>query len=138
MEESDVEEENHIWSSVAREEVWFLLRRLQCVVCNEICRLERVLLRPFSCVPIRCVGGCGRMLGSGLVEEGLKVLVDWTKIGRGKVCAGWYRSPLQIESLTWCYGGIHGFSGCHSRSYDQMEPGFRGSRLSRYWGAKTR
>ena len=76
MEESGVEEENHICSSVALEEVWFSLRRLQCVVGNGICHLERVLLRPFSCAPTRCVDGCGRMLGNGPAEEGLKVLVD--------------------------------------------------------------
>ena len=137
-EESGFEVVIRIWPSAAREEAWFSHHRLQCVVGNETCRWGRALLHPVSCVPTRYVGGCGRMRGNGLVEEGLEVLVDWTKIDCREVWGGWCRSLRRIESRTWCYGGIHGFSGYHSRSYDQMELDFRGSHLSRYWGAATR
>ena len=75
------------------------------------------------------------MQGSELVVGGLGVVADWTKIDRREVSGGWYHSPRRIESLRWCYGGIHGFSDCHSRSYGRMELDFRGSHLSRYWGA---
>ena len=78
------------------------------------------------------------MQGSELVEEGLEVLLDWTKIDCREVSGGWCRSPRRIESLRWCYGEIRDFSDCRSRSYDQMELDFRGSHLSRYWGAIAR
>lgn len=60
------------------------------------------------------------------------------KIDCNEVEGGLYRSPRQIESLTQCCGGIHGFSDCRSRSYDLMELDFRGSHLSSCWGATTR
>ena len=138
MEVSDFEGENHICSSAGLEEAWFSHHRLQCVVGNETCHSGHALPRPFLCAPSRCVGGCDRMRGNGLVEEGLEVLLDWTKFDYREAYGGWYRSPRRIESLTWCYGEIHGFSDCRSRSYDRMELDFRGSHLSRYWGATTR
>ena len=74
MEGSDFEAENHICSSAGLEEAWFSHHRLQYVVDNETCHSGRALLRPVLCAPIRCVGGCGRMQGNGLVGEGLEVL----------------------------------------------------------------
>ena len=74
MEGSDFEAENHICSSAGLEEAWFSHHRLQYVVDNETCHSGRALLHPVLCAPIRCVGGCGRMQGNGLVGEGLEVL----------------------------------------------------------------
>ena len=85
MEGTGGEEENHICSSSGREEAWSLRHRLLCVVGSETCRWGRVLPRPSSCVPIQCVGGCGCMQGSGLVEEGLVVVLDSTKIDCSEV-----------------------------------------------------
>lgn len=80
MEETDVGEENHICPGAALEEESFLNRRSPCGVGNEICRSGCALQRLFSYAPIRCVGGCGRTQDSGLVAEGLGVLLDWMKI----------------------------------------------------------
>ena len=78
------------------------------------------------------------MQGSGLAEGEVAGLLDSMKIDCSEVYGGWCRSPRRIGSPRWCYGVTHGFSGSHSRSYDRMELGFRGSRLSRCWGARTR
>jgi hypothetical protein len=128
--------ENHICYSAGREEAWFARRRLLCVVGSVIFHSVRALLRLVSCVPARFAGGCCRMQDNGLVEGGVAVRLGSMKIGGNVVYGGWCRSPRR--SLRLCYGGIHGFSGCHSRSYDRMELDFRGSHLSRYWGARTR
>lgn len=78
------------------------------------------------------------MQGSGLVEEGRAVRLGLMKIDYSEVYGGWYHSQRRIVNLRWCFGGTHGFVGCYSHSYGQMELDSRGSHSSRYWGATTR
>ena len=78
------------------------------------------------------------MQGSGLVEEGGAGPPDLMKIDCSEVYGGWYRSQRRIENLKSCFGGTHGFVGCRSHSYGQMELDFRGSHSSGCWGAATR
>lgn len=78
------------------------------------------------------------MQGNGLAGEGAVVWPGLMKIDSSEVYGEWYHSQRRIENLRCCFGGTHGFVGCHSRSYGQMGLGFRGSHSSRYWGAMTR